>query len=151
MGPVTVGANGEFRLGGEDGAVEWVLKMRRFDQAALYDRMAEEGRLALNLMPRLAETIAAFHDSAVRVLSAGQAIERLERATRGQHHVFWPCAVSLLEARTIDRERLHGPRQVTDAYLLALAVAHDARFVTFDGAIPLAAVAGAGVDQLVVL
>jgi toxin-antitoxin system PIN domain toxin len=79
------------------------------------------------------------------------AIERLERAARGEHHAFWSCAVSLLDARVIDRERLHGPRQVTDAYLLALAVAHQGRFVTFDGAIPLAAVAGAGVDHLVVL
>ena len=79
------------------------------------------------------------------------AIERLERATRSEHHAFWPCDVSLLDALAIDRKLLHGPRQVTDAYLLALAVAHSGRFVTFDGAIPLAAVGGAQARHLVVL
>lgn len=79
------------------------------------------------------------------------AIDRIERATRGEHHAFWPCDVSLLDARAIDRRLLHGPRQVTDAYLLALAVAHGGRFVTFDGAIPLAAVADARAPHLVVL
>jgi uncharacterized protein len=79
------------------------------------------------------------------------AIERLERATRGERHAFWPCDVSLLDARAINRGFLHGPRQVTDAYLLALAVAHGGRFVTFDGAIPLAAVAGAKPHHLVAL
>jgi aminoglycoside phosphotransferase family enzyme/predicted kinase len=76
--PVTVAGNDEFRLGGEGEAVEWVVKMRRFDQAALYDRMAEEGRLRLDSMPRLAETIAAFHASADRVLSAGVTVGALD-------------------------------------------------------------------------
>ncbi len=58
--PVTIGESGTFRLGGEGQAVEWVLRMRRFDQARLYDRMAGEGRLDLASMPRLAEVIAAF-------------------------------------------------------------------------------------------
>lgn len=79
------------------------------------------------------------------------AIDRLARATRAEHHAFWPCDVSLLDAGRLDRARLHGPRQVTDAYLLALAVAHGGRLVTFDGAIPLAAVASAGVGHLVIL
>jgi len=79
------------------------------------------------------------------------AIDRLARATASERHAFWPCDASLLDARAIDRQLLHGPRQVTDAYLLALAVAHRGRFVTFDGAIPLAAVAGARTPHLVVL
>src|SRR5262245_14122720 len=76
--PVTATANGAFRLGGEGEAVEWVVKMRRFDQAALYNRMAEEGRLRLDSMPRLAETIAAFHASADRVLSTGPTVASLD-------------------------------------------------------------------------
>jgi predicted nucleic acid-binding protein len=40
---------------------------------------------------------------------------------------------------------------VTDAYLLALAVGHRGRFVTFDQSIALAAVPGAAEQQLVVL
>jgi predicted nucleic acid-binding protein len=50
-----------------------------------------------------------------------------------------------------DATRIHSPRQLTDIYLLALAVAHEARFVTFDSKIPLAAVRNAKPHNLVVL
>jgi uncharacterized protein len=80
-----------------------------------------------------------------------EAIRRLEMATRGPHHEFWPCDLSLLDETLVDSTRLHGPRQVTDAYLLALAVAKGGRFVTFDRAVPLPAVVGASADQLIVL
>jgi len=80
-----------------------------------------------------------------------QAVELLADARRSRHHAFWPCDVSLLEAQVVDRSRLHGSRQVTDAYLLALAVAHDGRFVTFDRALTLETVHGATQDHLTVL
>lgn len=79
------------------------------------------------------------------------AIARLARATQGDHHEFWPCELSLLDEQVFDRSRIHGPRQVTDAYLLALAVAHGGRLVTFDRTIGLAAVVGAHAENLVVL
>lgn len=80
-----------------------------------------------------------------------QAAARLARACGSEHHAFWPCDLSLLEEDRIDRSRVHGPRQVTDVYLLALAVRHRGRFVTFDGRVPLDAVAGAAPEHLVVL
>jgi hypothetical protein len=40
-------------------------------------------------------------------------------------------------------DRAHGPRQVTDLYLLALAVAHGGCFATFDDGIPIQVVKGA--------
>ena len=86
--PVTIGESGTFRLGGEGQAVEWVLRMRRFDQARLYDRMAGEGRLDLASMPRLAEVIARFHDSADRVLAADQAVLPLEGVLRDNAEAF---------------------------------------------------------------
>ena len=55
-------------------------------------------------------------------------------------HVFWPDDVSLREPLHIDVKRLHRPRQITDACLLALAVAHGGCFVTFDAGVPLSAV-----------
>ena len=48
------------------------------------------------------------------------------------------------------RDRLSS-RQVTDAYLLALAVAHGGRLVTLDQRIPVAAVSNAEAKHLVVL
>jgi len=38
---------------------------------------------------------------------------------------------------------VRGHQQLADVYLLGLAVEHDARFVTFDRGVPLAAVKGA--------
>ena len=61
--------------------------------------------------------------------------ERLREATATDHHRFWSDDVSLLEARTVDWGRIIGPRQITDVYLLALAVGHQGRFVTFDARI----------------
>ena len=80
-----------------------------------------------------------------------QAMDRLAQATRSEHHAFWSCEVSLLDERLVDRSRIHGPRQVTDVYLLALAVANAGRFVTFEHFVPITAVAVAQEEHLVVL
>lgn len=49
---------------GAEPAEDWVVVMRRFDQALLFDRLAEAGRLDEALMRRLADRIVAFHDQA---------------------------------------------------------------------------------------
>jgi uncharacterized protein len=82
---------------------------------------------------------------------AAQAIARLARATGTPSHEFWPCSVSLLSEQVVERGRLLGPRQVTDAYLLALAVAHGGRFATFNQSVPLAAIPGARREHLSIL
>lgn len=84
-------------------------------------------------------------------LTVAQAMGLLANATGTDHHEFWPCSVSLLDETAIDRRRLHGHRQITDAYLLALATAHGGRFVTFDNAIVLETVPAANKHDLVVL
>lgn len=84
-------------------------------------------------------------------ISPAEAIALLGRAAADDRHEFWPCDVSLLDAGVLDRSRLHGPRQVTDAYLLALATARGGRFVTFDRSLSLAAVRGAREEHLIVL
>ena len=78
------------------------------------------------------------HTSYLNPVSVHAAIERLAEATRHRIHEFWPDDISLL-----DSARIHGPRQVTDLYLLALAVYHEGRFVTFDTGVTLSAVRGA--------
>ena len=84
-------------------------------------------------------------------IPVGQAADQLSRATQSEYHEFWPCDLSLLDKQKVDRTRVHGPRQVTDVYLLALAHVHGGRFVTFDRSIPLEAVGGARAAELVVL
>jgi len=75
----------------------------------------------------------------------------LEQACATAHHEFWSCEISLVDQLVIDRRRLHGPRQVTDAYLLALAVRRGGRFVTFDRSVVTSAVCGASAEALTVL
>ncbi|MFZ5481574.1 MAG: TA system VapC family ribonuclease toxin [Myxococcota bacterium] len=84
-------------------------------------------------------------------LRPAEVIERLREATDHASHAFWADDVSLLDTRRVRADRVLGPRQVTDLYLLALAVKHGGRLVTLDGRIPLEGVAGAGDDHLVVL
>jgi len=84
-------------------------------------------------------------------ISPFEAMERLRRATSTRYHEFWPCSFSLLEEERVNGTHLHGPRQVTDVYLLALAVEKEGRLVTFDSKIPRSAVTGASVENLVVL
>lgn len=84
-------------------------------------------------------------------VSPSHAIDVLARATRTRHHEFWPCTISVLDSKVIDRSRVHSSKHVTDAYLLALAVARGGRFVTFDQSIPLSAVPGATPQHLTIL
>lgn len=84
-------------------------------------------------------------------ISTSAAIELLVAAATTDLHTRWPSEVSLLDASVVDRSRLHGPGQVTDAYLLALAVHHGGRLVTFDRRISLGAVRGAGEEHLVLV
>lgn len=53
-------------------ALEYAVKMRRFAETALFDRMLAENRLAARHIDRLAETIAAFHACIARA-AAGDA------------------------------------------------------------------------------
>lgn len=76
-------------------------------------------------------------------LPAAEVAARLGEAAADRSHAFWADSLSLLEPGRIDWRRVLGPRQVTDTYLLALAVEHGGRFVSFDQRIALDAVAGA--------
>lgn len=80
-----------------------------------------------------------------------EVIKRLQDAATTSYHEFWPDDLSILDQRVVDSARIHGPKQVTDVYLLALAVKHGGRFATFDGAVPLSAVLGAAKKHLTVI
>ena len=78
-------------------------------------------------------------------------MERLREATQSPYHEFWADDVSLLEPRIADASRIHGPRQMTDLYLLALAVHRGGRFVTFDASVSVSAINGADKKHIVPL
>lgn len=76
---------------------------------------------------------------------------RLGDAAATRWHAFWADDVSLLDAETFDWSQVLGSRQLTNAYLLALAVRNGARLVTLDRAVPLAGVRKAEAKHLVCL
>lgn len=59
--------DGSLALGGAGEPVEWVVVMRRFDQAGLGDRLAQAGKLTSAMMMRLAEAVARLHQGAERL------------------------------------------------------------------------------------
>jgi len=70
-----------------------------------------------------------------QAVSASSVAQRLTQATGHLAHRFIPNDYSLLDTDVIDWSKILGHRQITDAYLLGLAVKHGCRFVTFDGRI----------------
>lgn len=73
----------------------------------------------------------------------GDLISRLGDFAELSNHEFWPDEISLRNEKIFAVDRIHGSRQLTDIYLLALSVKHRGRLVTFDQGIPLSAVKGA--------
>ena len=76
---------------------------------------------------------------------------RLAEACGHPSHAFWPQQISLLQDGLIRWERILGPRQITDAYLLALAVANGGRLVSFDQRLDPLHVPGAQASHLCVI
>jgi toxin-antitoxin system PIN domain toxin len=103
--------------------------------------LTENGFLrAASVLPRSRElvTVPALAESFRRFRSSG-------------HHEFWPDDLSILEERLFNPEQIRGHQQVTDVYLLGLAVKHQGVLATFDQKIPVAAVKGATRESLEVI
>ena len=81
----------------------------------------------------------------------GDLISRLRTFVHQTDHEFWPDDISLRDESVFAAERIHGSRQVTDLYLLALAARHNGRLATFDTAIPISAVRTAKAGNLCVV
>jgi predicted nucleic acid-binding protein len=66
-------------------------------------------------------------------------------------HEFWPDDISVTDVQRFDHSRILGPNQVTDIYLLGLALKNGGRLVTFDRGLPTGAAHGAQARNIVVL
>jgi toxin-antitoxin system PIN domain toxin len=82
---------------------------------------------------------------------SAQVAARLTEACNHPSHQFWPEGISLLQNGLIHWERLLAPRQITDCYLLALAVTRGGRFVSFDQRISLDLVPSSSVANLSII
>ncbi len=68
---------------------------------------------------------------------------RLDSFCTATEHHFWPDDISFRSRAQFQVDAVRGFRQLTDVYLLALAVQRGGRFVTLDQRVPLTAVKGA--------
>jgi uncharacterized protein len=78
-------------------------------------------------------------------------VRMLRQSTRASAHTWLPDDISLLDERHLNGQLIHNPAQLTDLYLLALAVKHSAKLVTLDRRIPINAVVHATPAHLIVL
>jgi predicted nucleic acid-binding protein len=85
------------------------------------------------------------------VPSMQQVRGKLREACSLLDHAFWPDDISLRDDDLFDFHRVQGHNQITDLYLLGLAVKHGGCLVTFDQAIALSSVRGAGRQHLKLL
>ena len=80
-----------------------------------------------------------------------QVRERLNEACSALDHAFWDDDVSLRDDQLFNFARVQGHTQITDLYLLALAVRHGGCLVSFDQGIALSSVHGAMPKHLLML
>lgn len=67
---ITRKADGTLDIGGDGAVVEWALEMRRFDENATLDHLADAGRIDFTLADTLARVIARAHEQAPAVEAA---------------------------------------------------------------------------------
>lgn len=83
--------------------------------------------------------------------SPADLIGRLQLFASQTDHEFWPDDLSLGDDAIFVTSRIHGSKLITDIYLLAIAVKHEGRLVTFDQGIPASTVRIAGPENLCAL
>ena len=66
-------------------------------------------------------------------------------------HQFWPDEVSLCSPGTVNWPRVLGHNQITDVYLLALAVANQGCLATLDHRVAISTVVGASKEHLMLM
>jgi toxin-antitoxin system PIN domain toxin len=77
--------------------------------------------------------------------------DRLREACAALDHEFWPDEISLRDEEHVDFGRVQGHNQITDLYLLALAVHRGGCLASFDQAIALASVRRATAQSLLLI
>lgn len=82
LGTVPISRCGDrLRLGGDGEIVEWAVHLRRFDEEATLDRLADRNALPFHLVERLARAVVRVHDRAPPQ-SGEQAVESLAGVLR---------------------------------------------------------------------
>lgn len=125
---LTVGPQG-LELDGEGEVIDAVVEMRRFDQDALFDRMAQRGELIPALIRALAEQIAAAHARAEVAQGEGGAaniagVLDINRAGFTEGGMFAPAEVAAIDSAFRDGLARHAARLDARAAAGAIRLCH---------------------------
>ena len=83
----------------------------------------------------------------LRAVTVSEAVKALDASLRDPAHQFWPDSLSFPDALQLVKRGLHGHQQVTDAYLVGLAIQNRGKLATLDRGI--AAIAPIGVVEVI--
>jgi uncharacterized protein len=84
-------------------------------------------------------------------ISTFEAVLAVRQIRLVNRYEFWTDSVSVLSEDIFDSTLLLGPSQITDAYLLALAVKNSGVLVTLDTRLMLSAVIGASREHVLTI
>ena len=125
-------------------ALAWPSHLHHRPAHAWFSRNAARGWATCPLTQCALVRISSNPKIVPEAVTPGEALDLLRQIVAQKHHTFWPDDVALLD-ECIPGKALAGHRQVTDAYLLGLAIRHGGRLVTLDKGV-LALARSANVD-----
>jgi len=111
----------------------------------------DEHRTRLGQLPSDAKRLLAHHVAGAVQQPLASLVQMLRSSTQTPFHDLWPDELSILDTNSFEHSHMHSARQLTDLYLLALAVKRKGRLVSFDQRMPLSAVVGADPKHLVLV
>ena len=108
--PITRAADGRLALDGDGTPVEWAVEMRRFDEKATLDHLADAGRIDAALADALGRAVAAAHAGAPAV-EAEPWIRRARRLCRAERRRIPRAARSFFRQPTSTASTQCEPRR----------------------------------------
>ncbi|WP_417820540.1 AAA family ATPase [Terasakiella sp.] len=93
---LAVGVEDGFALGGNGEVVDWLVKMHRFDQSNLFDRLCEENKLEEDALLRLVDRVFECYEHAKRDSSFG-GLGGMQRAFEGHYLALDACPAHVFE------------------------------------------------------
>ena len=91
------------------------------------------------------------HTSYPQPVTVADALETMRHASRQAAHTLWPDDITVTDHAIVDGTHLLSSGQVTDTYLLGLAVRHDGCLVTLDRRVDVAAARGTSPSRLIAI
>jgi toxin-antitoxin system PIN domain toxin len=113
-------------------ALAWPSHVHHRDAHAWFARKAEFGWATCPVTEIGFVRVSANPKIIPEAVTPQEALAVLTEMTDHEHHVFWPDAISLGDARRVPSRLLVGDQQVTDAYLIGLARKNGGKLATLD-------------------